>query len=92
MNTHTRETVYRCHWPGCEKSFVWEKSLNDHEKRHRGIPVGRFRCTHCEYRSSHESAVKRHMDSNHGMASEVVSKRTTNECNLMDRRVKRPKK
>ncbi|CAG2169125.1 unnamed protein product [Oppiella nova] len=99
MNTHTREAVYRCQWPGCKKSSVWREWVSDHERRHRGIPVGQYRChwLECEYRTTGKPTLERHMISTHGMVaddqcSEVVSKRKTNECNLMDRRVKRPKK
>ncbi|CAG2168663.1 unnamed protein product [Oppiella nova] len=99
MNSHTRETIYRCHWPGCEKEFIRSDYLKDHEKRHNGR-IGRFVChwPECEYRCEKGPSLKRHMFRTHkvvtevSMSSQSVSKRVANECNLIDRRAKRPKK
>ncbi|CAG2175891.1 unnamed protein product [Oppiella nova] len=94
MNTHTGETVYPCKWPGCERTFLSKSYLGVHEMRHKGIRVGHLKCqwTGCEYRTHVKATLARHVLNTHQNGSEVVSKRMTNECNLMDRRVKRPKK
>ncbi|CAG2162834.1 unnamed protein product, partial [Oppiella nova] len=95
---HTADCiVYRCHWPGCEKTFLVKSYLwgheRDHQRRQKGLPVGSHPChwLGCEYRTSKKGTLERHVLNTHQNGSQVVSKCKTNECNLMDRRVKSPK-
>ncbi|CAG2176743.1 unnamed protein product [Oppiella nova] len=38
MNTHTAETVYRCHWPECDYTTTNPIRLNNHiNKQHKGL-------------------------------------------------------
>ncbi|CAG2181805.1 unnamed protein product, partial [Oppiella nova] len=97
--THDPSLRVRCEWPDCDREFKSRKYMLTHMNVHTMARPYRCPCqwTDCDFRCQLETTLKKHVLTTHEMVSddqcsEVVSKRKTNECNLMDRRVKRPKK